>query len=409
MKVLLLTLVLSLFSQLPLFGQSPVPTPWTSQDIGSPTTPGSSSILAGTFTVTGAGTDIWDTSDQFHFVSQLLTGDGEIVARVMSLGNTDPSARAGVMMRETLTADAPNVMVHWVAGGLLRSTSRALRAGPTVGITNPVTAAAPYWVRLVRTGNVFTAFTSATGTNWVLLNTVTVPMASNIVVGLAVNSLVPATATTGVFSNVTVTSTVPPPPPPSTLITSTSQMFWDQAATDLATAQGYIYASYVDGVKGPAMNAVCQVGAPFTCSALVPVAALVMGTHTIEVTSAFGGLESTSRSNSISVTFAAPIPIVTVTTVVMTGTPTTATFTATVVGAPGIPFGSLVFKDGGVVKRTTTLNAAGVAVWNVSNLVLGSHVITAEYAGNATYAGSVSAPFTAVVTIAAPTGLRVIP
>ena len=43
--------------------------------------------------VTGAGVDIWDTSDQFQFVYQTLDGDGEIVARVTSLQNTMPGRR----------------------------------------------------------------------------------------------------------------------------------------------------------------------------------------------------------------------------------------------------------------------------------------------------------------------------
>ena len=51
--------------------------------------PGQASYASGTFSVTGAGVDIWDASDQFRFVYQTLDGDGEIVARVDSLQNTD--------------------------------------------------------------------------------------------------------------------------------------------------------------------------------------------------------------------------------------------------------------------------------------------------------------------------------
>ena len=48
--------------------------------------PGASRVgndyLGDTFTVKGGGNDIWAGDDQFQFVHQTLTGDGEIVARV---------------------------------------------------------------------------------------------------------------------------------------------------------------------------------------------------------------------------------------------------------------------------------------------------------------------------------------
>src|SRR5258707_12103182 len=46
--------------------------------------------------------------------------------------------------------------------------------------------ALPYWVKLARSGNVFTMYSSADGVNWVQLGTThTVSMAPNAIVGLA--------------------------------------------------------------------------------------------------------------------------------------------------------------------------------------------------------------------------------
>ena len=70
-----------------------MPAPWSSQDVGNPAIAGQASYASGTFSVSGAGADIWDTSDQFRFVYQTLNGDGEIVARVDSLQNTDPGRK----------------------------------------------------------------------------------------------------------------------------------------------------------------------------------------------------------------------------------------------------------------------------------------------------------------------------
>src|SRR5262249_51611526 len=83
-----------------------LPTPWLSSDIGAPALTGSAAYATGVFTVGAAGLDIWGAADQFRFVYQSLTGDGEIVAQVTALQPTDPWAKAGVMIRETLAADA---------------------------------------------------------------------------------------------------------------------------------------------------------------------------------------------------------------------------------------------------------------------------------------------------------------
>jgi len=63
---------------------SSLPVPWSDSDIGNPTPAGSASYAGGVFTVNDGGNDIWGTLDQFNYVSQSLTGDGSIVARVTS-------------------------------------------------------------------------------------------------------------------------------------------------------------------------------------------------------------------------------------------------------------------------------------------------------------------------------------
>ncbi len=77
-----------------------------SADIGWPAIPGHARYSAGAFTIEAAGSDIWDTSDQFHFVYQAVTGDADITARVVSLTNSNPWAKAGVMFRESLTGES---------------------------------------------------------------------------------------------------------------------------------------------------------------------------------------------------------------------------------------------------------------------------------------------------------------
>src|SRR5436190_15992963 len=75
---------------------------WLSQDVGSVGGAGAVNYSTGQYAVAGSGADIWDSADAFRFVYRSLTGDGELLARVVSLDNTDNWAKAGVMIRETL-------------------------------------------------------------------------------------------------------------------------------------------------------------------------------------------------------------------------------------------------------------------------------------------------------------------
>ena len=179
-----------------------LPAGWTAADIGAPAVAGSTQYASGTFTVEGAGVDVWDTSDQFRYVYQPFTGDIEITSRVVSLENTDEWAKAGVMIRETLAANAVQTsLVVTPAHGTnfyRRLTPGALTQPGPVG-----TVGAPYWVRLVRRGSTVTGFQSSDGVTWTAVGTATMATAT-LYVGLEVTSHNPAQAATAVFDNVTV-------------------------------------------------------------------------------------------------------------------------------------------------------------------------------------------------------------
>ncbi len=54
--------------------------------------------------------DIWGTADEFRYVYQSISGDFTVTARLSSLTNTDPWAKAGVMVREGTAADARHAL-----------------------------------------------------------------------------------------------------------------------------------------------------------------------------------------------------------------------------------------------------------------------------------------------------------
>jgi regulation of enolase protein 1 (concanavalin A-like superfamily) len=221
-------------------GSNGLPSGWAHQDIGATGVPGAATFSNGTYTVTGAGADIWGTADAFHYAYRTLTGDGTIVARVASIQNVNAWTKAGVMMRNSLSASAAQGFML-VAASATKGTAlqrRTADGGVTVS-TSGALVTAPYWVKLVRAGNLITAYESANGTTWTVVGSDTFTMGSSILVGLAVSSHVAGTNATATFDNVTVTAANPPsnsPPTVSLTAPANGATFTAPATVNLAAS-----------------------------------------------------------------------------------------------------------------------------------------------------------------------------
>ena len=194
-------------------GGGPLPSPWLDADVGAVGAPGSASFANSTFTVAGAGADVWGTADAFNYAYQQVDGDATIVARVGSVQNTATWAKAGVMIRSSLSAgSAQGFMLVSSAKGT--AFQRRLTDGGTSISTSGSTSAPPRWVKLTRSGNTITAFESSSGTSWTQVASDTFSMPSTVLIGLAVSSHVKGVTSTATFDSVDVTTSAPPPPPP---------------------------------------------------------------------------------------------------------------------------------------------------------------------------------------------------
>jgi hypothetical protein len=171
---------------------------------------------AGTYTMTGTGADIWNAADQFHYAFKTLTGPGSIVAKVLSVDNTDPWAKAGVMIRETLGAGSKFAAVYITPGNGCRFQARsdtdiAATSDSGVATAEQMAIVAPYWVKLERdvAGN-FRGYYSDNGTTWRTMswNPQNISMGSNVYIGLAVTSHTNNAVCQIKISNVTITGTV---------------------------------------------------------------------------------------------------------------------------------------------------------------------------------------------------------
>ncbi|HEU0009775.1 MAG TPA: hypothetical protein VFT34_08165 [Verrucomicrobiae bacterium] len=164
-----------------------LPVPWESEDVGSVREPGGSEFRGGIFRVRGTGTNVLADGDSFHFVCKRVTGESEIVARVLHVQNTDPWAQAGLMFRESLAADARHVFLAVTAsrGGVLASRERK-GGDTTVQLDQPMVRG--YWLKLKRDSEKVLALASPDGRRWRIVERLTWPMEEELYAGLAVVS-----------------------------------------------------------------------------------------------------------------------------------------------------------------------------------------------------------------------------
>ena len=146
-----------------------------------------------------------------------LSGDGELVARVVSI---DPPladwSMAGVMIRVLLTPGSPSIFMGVSANtdtkdhGITmwgRSAFDAVAETESTGATT-----APYWVKVKRTGDTFAGFSSPDGKEWTeRYSTTAAGMPKSIYIGYAVTSEVGGKLVTAVFDRGPVTASMPNP------------------------------------------------------------------------------------------------------------------------------------------------------------------------------------------------------
>ena len=161
-----------------------------------PTQQGSCNVSACTGPVGPGGEQV---SDSVYFVHQPLGGNGSITVRVTSL--------TGQIQRLTNSGGMRAGLVPWAKAGIIITASTRQGSAyaavmvtgshgvrmqddftqDVAGLPGAVTAAAPRWLRLTRSGDTVTGYDSADGTHWTRVGTATLT-------GL------PATAQVGLFA-----------------------------------------------------------------------------------------------------------------------------------------------------------------------------------------------------------------
>ena len=228
-----------------------------------------------------------------------------------------------------------------------------------------------------------------------------VPVVSN-----TVNyNFAPYSATVFVFS-VAATS---PALTTTTLAATSSQIFLGQNVTFTATVAPVLgtgtptgTVTFKDGGTQIGTGTLNSSG-----SATLSTSGLASGSHSITVVYSGDSNFASSISATVSVTVSTPVKTATTTSLTASATQLTTgqsvTFTATIApqSRSGVPTGSATFLDGQTQIGTSPLSA-GISSFTSASLSAGTHSITATYSGDATYAGSTSAPISITVGAAVP-------
>jgi len=192
-----------------------IPAPWSTFDIGAVGTPGHTTYeeSTGTFFVSGAGSDIWGSADSFFEVVRSFSGDTVQTARVLGEQNTDPFAKAGLVMGG-FAVNARRVILDVKPDGGLELMARTADGGAMSFIAG-ASASFPVWLRLSASNNQFTGEMSTDGETWTTVGSVTVTMTTPVFAGFAVTSHDPAVLNGARFDNVGFTN---PPLPGENLL-----------------------------------------------------------------------------------------------------------------------------------------------------------------------------------------------
>ena len=229
-RLLICTAFLSLF--VVLNGPADAaPKGWLTGPVGAVSLKGSATTSSsGRASVSGEGADIGGTSDGFQFLYQRLSGSGQITARITALDNTDGWAKAGVMIRATLSADAAHASLLMTPSNGVVFETRTTIAAPTTQTDAPG-GGVPAWLRVMRRGTLLTALRSADGVVWTTVGTATMTLPNDLYIGLAVTSHRTGVLAKALFDGLALTSL-----PASTLAGPVAAWSFDDGAGPLARA-----------------------------------------------------------------------------------------------------------------------------------------------------------------------------
>ncbi|HEY3324141.1 MAG TPA: protein kinase [Planctomycetota bacterium] len=177
---------------------------WEDAEIGT-SAAGKAVFETGRVTIKSGARNAASSSSAWHFLSQRLSGDVSIIARLASLDEDNPNslAWAGLAFRESLDLSSSLFGIGCLSNKSVRIAWRI--DGHTDFNYNATPWKTPCWLKIVRRGDLFTAFVSKDSQNWQQMGAgYFVSMSKDVFVGLTTTSGMNGESTSAAFDNVTV-------------------------------------------------------------------------------------------------------------------------------------------------------------------------------------------------------------
>ncbi len=191
------------------------PDQWTCGDVGYPAPRGSQLFnrLTKTWTLDGGGFDIFFKTDQFHFVWQKMNGDVALSTRTNFLAQTEVDARtgndyakAGVMLRANTDTGSPYYGVFITPQHGIMVQYRKKQGDGTGEATLPDVPKGPIFLKVERSGTIFTAYVSKDDNDWTAIDgsSIALNTGNTMLAGLAVTSHNPGAVRAVTFDTIDI-------------------------------------------------------------------------------------------------------------------------------------------------------------------------------------------------------------
>jgi hypothetical protein len=271
-----------------------LPNGWTQHDVGAVGRASTATADAGVFTIAGAGADIWGSADAFNAVTQTITGNAALIARVAAEQNTNMFAKAGLTMGG-LASDGARVILDARPDGNIEFMAR-LADGSAMSFLAGTSTTVPVWLKLVRAGDQFAGSISPDGSAWTPIGSVSVSLPAMLSAGLAVTSHDTSVLNTSTFDHVSVTAT--------TAASTSSNLLqnpgFESSIPPALSLPGWVSDSFREtGAQsettephGGTMNAACRTTTALDCGIYQDVTAPADGSYT------FTAFANASRSGA---------------------------------------------------------------------------------------------------------------
>ena len=183
-----------------------MPVPWALSEIGTVTPVSTTNFNWATniFTLSGAGLGLIAKADSAALLSQSITGDVTIIAKVASQVAVGSTSRAGLTFRDTTASGSRHASLLVSPTNGLSFVRRTTLNSTTSSTSGGTPSPARRWLRLQRVGTKITASSSANGTTWTVLSSATVSLNAVIQVGLISTSGVSGATSAATFESVQI-------------------------------------------------------------------------------------------------------------------------------------------------------------------------------------------------------------